>query len=645
MKKLLKSTWCFIISIILVVSLFSTTYTFVAFAEDTIYYVDSVSGDDDNNGTSTETPWQSLTKVNAQTFEPGDQILFKCGCSWTGTLEPSGSGDYGQYITFGKYSTGNLPVINGNGAQAAIKLVNACFYIIENLKVTNSAVSQAKRNGILLYSPSGTYYVTIRNCEVTDVDGVSEWGTDKWYSAAIQMDGYDDGEISGVFAAIIIEDNNIHDVYGGGIFLSPGAGANIISVLNNSITDTGCDAIWLNAVVADTLVESNICDGAGVNGDRADLNAIGAIFNTGSGSSIFQYNEAMRTVRPNTGYDGQAFDADLDLYGTQIWQYNYSHDNEGGFFLACEQTNANLVTIKVRYNISLFDHQGSIRINDPLVHVYNNTVYNPDGTIEIYYNQDNSGAVLNNNIFYANSSSTFEDNFTYDYNSYYGGMTPPTDTHRVISDPDFVDPAASPGPDGRLNEDVEGFMLNSNSPCIDAGTDITSDGGYDYWGNTTKTGTTDIGATESLSGGTKMWDPLNNWDNIYSKSTSWTLDTANVSRYDGDASRARRTTLATKYIKYYDANEIVNYYIIIYTADASADTSKIKIYTSPNNSTYTLNTATVTTWVSGTGWHGRNYQPTAALPAGTKYIKIELSSTTGYYWDTQIGLVGITAGS
>ena len=48
----------------------------------TTYYVDSTSGNDENNGTSENAPWKSLEKVNSTVFQPGDQILFKTGsCS------------------------------------------------------------------------------------------------------------------------------------------------------------------------------------------------------------------------------------------------------------------------------------------------------------------------------------------------------------------------------------------------------------------------------------------------------------------------------------------------------------------------------------------------------------------------------------
>jgi hypothetical protein len=41
------------------------------------YYVDAVSGNDNNAGTSMSSAWKTVSKVNSRTFGPGDSILFK----------------------------------------------------------------------------------------------------------------------------------------------------------------------------------------------------------------------------------------------------------------------------------------------------------------------------------------------------------------------------------------------------------------------------------------------------------------------------------------------------------------------------------------------------------------------------------------
>lgn len=79
-------------------------------AEATSYYV-SNSGSDLSNGTSTGTPWQTLAKVNAQSFNPGDAIYLQRGGVWREQLVPPSPGTSGNPIRFDAYRTGAAPVI------------------------------------------------------------------------------------------------------------------------------------------------------------------------------------------------------------------------------------------------------------------------------------------------------------------------------------------------------------------------------------------------------------------------------------------------------------------------------------------------------------------------------------------------------
>ncbi|MEI8343297.1 MAG: coagulation factor 5/8 type domain-containing protein, partial [Verrucomicrobiota bacterium] len=79
------------------------------------YYVDNTGGSDANAGTSAGAAWQTLAKVSATTFQPGDRILFKAGGSWTGRVELKGDGSAGSPIVVNQYGTGNKPLINGGG--------------------------------------------------------------------------------------------------------------------------------------------------------------------------------------------------------------------------------------------------------------------------------------------------------------------------------------------------------------------------------------------------------------------------------------------------------------------------------------------------------------------------------------------------
>lgn len=82
-------------------------------ASATTYYVSSSTGNDANGGTSSGAAWQTVAKVNGQTFLPGDSILFKRGDVWNEGLAPASSGSSGNPITFDAYGTGAAPNLTG----------------------------------------------------------------------------------------------------------------------------------------------------------------------------------------------------------------------------------------------------------------------------------------------------------------------------------------------------------------------------------------------------------------------------------------------------------------------------------------------------------------------------------------------------
>jgi hypothetical protein len=97
-------------------------------ARATTYYVDNcvTVGSDSNNGTSTSTPWLSVAHVNAQSFNPGDSVLFERSCAWYGTaLTVPSSGSSGSPITFGAYGSGANPILRGS------TLLNTSGYVLD----------------------------------------------------------------------------------------------------------------------------------------------------------------------------------------------------------------------------------------------------------------------------------------------------------------------------------------------------------------------------------------------------------------------------------------------------------------------------------------------------------------------------------
>jgi len=89
------------------------------YASGTTYYVSSSSGSDANSGTAVNAAWQTIAHVNAQSFLPGDSILFKRGDTWNESLAPPSSGASGNPITFDAYGAGPAPNLTGYYAVPA----------------------------------------------------------------------------------------------------------------------------------------------------------------------------------------------------------------------------------------------------------------------------------------------------------------------------------------------------------------------------------------------------------------------------------------------------------------------------------------------------------------------------------------------
>jgi hypothetical protein len=135
------------------------------------YYVDASDGNDANNGLSPATAWQTITKVynSMGMFQPGDQILFQRGETWTDTdLYITRSGTNGNPIIFADYDSGNKPIISGHfiGSEE----------LIHDITVRNFRVTNAPDNGIsfyLHYPENGwKYRINIEHCDVDNAGNV-----------------------------------------------------------------------------------------------------------------------------------------------------------------------------------------------------------------------------------------------------------------------------------------------------------------------------------------------------------------------------------------------------------------------------------------------------------------------------------------
>jgi parallel beta helix pectate lyase-like protein len=489
------------------------------------YYLDSRDGRDTNSGTSPALPWKTLDRVNAKTFLPGDRILLRSGSVWRGQLWPKGSGGEGRPITVGMYGGGVKPFINGEGLfEDTLLLKNQEYWEISDLELTNTGTGSAVRRAVhaALENYGEAHHLYFRSLTIHDVNGID---TDKVkYDGGISYTSISDKKPSR-FIDLRIENNEIYHVDRSGIFgwadswvrskWNPSLG---VVVRQNQLHDIGGDGIVVVATDG-AVVEHNVVAHANQRSEGYNV----AIWAWSADNTLIQYNEAYGTKGQR---DGEGFDSDWNSRNTII-QYNYSHDNDGGFLLICNEGGhdapesiGNTGTI-IRYNISQNDRTRGITLAGPVKDtlVYNNTIYSgPDRVSDLLLFADWHGwsdsTSFYNNIFYAAGNARFSygisraangayttapgygpsTNNRFDANLYYGLQPGNDDSHALTADPQFVDTARA----GIGRASLTGFALRPLSVARASGSLIPGNGGRDFWGSAVPScNKTDRGALQS----------------------------------------------------------------------------------------------------------------------------------------------------
>jgi hypothetical protein len=487
------------------------------------FYVDSRNGDDGKVGGTPEAAWKTLAKVNATTFLPGDRILLKSSSVWEGQLWPKGSGVEGKPITIGMYGGGVKPVINGGGLfEDTVLLKNQEYWEIEDLEITNTGPQRAERRGVhvALENFGEAHHIYIRSLTIHDVNGIDNVKP----NGGIHYTSVGDKKPSR-FIDLRIENNEIYHVDRSGIFgwtdswvrskWFPSVG---VVVRGNQLHDIGGDGIVVVATDG-ALAEHNVVAHANQRSEGYNV----AIWAWSADNTVIQYNEAYGTKGQR---DGEGFDSDWNSRNTVI-QYNYSHDNDGGFLLICnegghnsEESAGNTGTV-VRYNISQNDRTRGINIAGPVKDslIYNNTIYaGPEHSVDLLLFSDwhgwSEGSYFYNNVFYVAGTAQFSYGLSrasdgayvtargfgaskgnlFDANDYYGVEVLVNDAHALTVNPMLV--ATGQGSIGRLS--LSGYRLQPTSPSMKSGKFVEKSGGHDFWGNAVPScGATDRGASQS----------------------------------------------------------------------------------------------------------------------------------------------------
>ncbi|MCR8643409.1 DNRLRE domain-containing protein [Paenibacillus sp. N1-5-1-14] len=640
----------------MIVTLLLSLLTFVvgspeiARAAGSNYYVDAASGNDTNSGTSASDAWKSLNKLNSTTFAPGDQILLKAGSVWNGQLWPKGSGTSGNPIVIDQYGTGNKPIINGNGTQypantsGAVMLYNQEYWEINNMEVTNySTTITSSRSGILVYNNEEGLknHIVIRNTYVHDVNsdpnGNKNSGGIIFFGTHINKDGVATIGRKAGFNDVLVENNHVKNVTKEGIRNKSDSGNSVYPRINtnivfrsNVIEDIFGDGMVLAEVLSGAKAEYNIVKNHSMT-TSANYAGLWTHYTTGA---LVQYNEVYGGMN---GYnDGEAFDSDNNTNG-DIFQYNYSHNNKGGFMLIMPSTQ----NLKVRYNVSENDGGG---LNNHLFHYTNNNTNN-----YVYNNTFYIGAGVQNYIFAPTSMTTIQPKFynniikadgtvtKFSNNVTWGAQTefknnlfypatiddvngPPAHPGLITVDPQLVNPGA-----GVSNIDMNDpnrlpeYKLQDTSPAINAGLTITGNGGQDFYGNSVSN-TPDIGAYESsvlVSGVT-----FNPTEDAYVRNgtyagTNYGTDTGLWVKSDA-TSYARKAYLKFDYTGYSGSSTSLAKLRLHVNSANTSPSRTIKVYGTTNSWTE-----------SGLNWNN--------APAGATYIgSFTVSNTAGIWYEVDV---------
>lgn len=482
----------------------------------TAYYVDSAGGDDASNGRSVRRPWRSLGRVNAGVFGPGDRILLKSGSRWAGFLSPGGSGAAGRPIIVSRYGTGPKPAIDAGGKSlATVYLFNGQYWKITGLDIANRAPARVPNLAgvqVRLDNFGVAHDIRLGSLDVHDVFGSNVKDEGGGNGISCTSGG---SKVQTRYDGLIIENCRLARTDRNGITMGAYYArpqwplSTRVVIRGNTLTDIGGDGI-VPIGCDGCLIEHNILRG----GRMRALDYAAGIWPWSCDNTVVQFNEVSGMKGT---MDGEGYDSDYNSRHT-LFQYNYSHDNDGGFMLICDDGSQNPPwnignegTV-IRYNISVNDGLHTFNITGPCrnTQIYNNVFYvGKDLNIPLVASGNwgggdkwPAGTRFLNNVFYVEGKARFDfggmTQVAFDHNAYWGSLAGrPADPHAIVADPQL----AAPGSSG-----VRGYAPRPDSPLRRAGKVIPDNGRRDFWGHPLPVlGPPDIGASQ---GGSQLPPPV-----------------------------------------------------------------------------------------------------------------------------------------
>jgi hypothetical protein len=495
------------------------------------YFLDAVNGNDAQAGTTPGAAWKTLTKFNATTFLPGDTVKFKAGSVWTGAMEVKGSGTSGHPIVVDSFGTANppaMPRIDGAGVTDAVLVSGVDYWEVNHLEVTNTTATRAasRRSGVRLNS-TGTirHHIQVNGLYVHDVNGDLTKGTNT-EGCGIYFDG-------GAFDSLIIQNCQVVNTDRNGICQNSKSRSTNVIIRGNLLENIGGDCIKLWGT-NHGLIEHNVVNG----GHMRAMDPAAGIWPFSSDSCTIQFNEVAGMIGCN---DGMAYDVDYGTRGT-IMQYNYSHDNQGGFMLMCSPSTSYCDRFIIRYNISQNDgisrsayaypgagyrEGATFTVGGQATNglIYNNTIYIgsrlniPLARVWQWDNGVPSNNLFANNIFYVDTACTASYSFetanttnAFRHNLYYGTfinqaddagtaiLPMPMDSGAITIRPAFVNPGGA----AYGLASCAAYKLQAADSRLVTGLVIAGNGGIDFFGDSVPLFATPYVGADQFTGATNV---------------------------------------------------------------------------------------------------------------------------------------------
>lgn len=477
------------------------------------YFVNSVSGLDTNNGRSTATAWQTLAKVNASTFLPGDVIGFSG--TFTDTLLFPSSGSAGNPIVLTSYGVGGRAIFASTGSLHPIKITDQSYITIDNINFSGSGGSTTT-GAIYLESNlvSGVTNLTVQNVAINGFTAAATDGIDIAQKSTSTF-GLTNITVKN-FTVTNCNGNGVSSFRGGA---SLGAAVHTnVNISNGTVNNCGLNGVVLGNINGGSI--SNVV--AFSNGGLSTAGPVGIWTYESTGLTI-KFCESYNNTALS-GPDGGGFDLDGGCSNCII-EYCYSHGNRSAGFLFFNYGGVTWSNNTVRYCISENDSvintlYSPITINTggtSLTNLmcYNNTIYSNISTPVVLLQDTGATGHFANNILYcpsslitstANSAIAFTGNdywttgtFTINWNSVvyntFAAWQTATGQEKIASvnvglnvDPKLNSPGTGGTVGGYVTTQPSAYMLQGGSPMLGAGIDLSaqfsiSPGSQDFYGN------------------------------------------------------------------------------------------------------------------------------------------------------------------